>query len=51
MHGKTKNGRNTLNLRKKVVEFHWLAEKDHVRLKWLEDTLKAFRNKQQKCMK
>ena len=31
-----------------------LAEKDHVRLKWLKDTLKAFvnfRNKQQKGMK
>ena len=35
---------------KKVVEFHRLAEKDHVRLKWLKDTLKAsfsFGNKQQ----
>ena len=33
-----------------MVEFHRLAEKDHVRLKWLKDTLKAFvnfRNKQQ----
>ena len=33
MHGKTKTGRNTLNLRKKVVAFYGLAEKDHVRLK------------------
>ena len=33
-----------------MVEFHRLAEKDHVRLKSLKDTLKAFvnfRNKQQ----
>ena len=29
---------------KKVVEFHRLAEKDHARLKWLKDTLKAFFN-------
>ena len=36
------------------AEFHGLAEKHHVRLKWLKDTLKAFasfRNKQHKCMK
>ena len=33
MSGKTKNGRNTSNLRKNVVKFHELAEKDHVRLK------------------
>ena len=54
MHGKTKNGRNTSNLGKKVVEFHRLAEKDHARLKRLRHTLKAFvnfRNKQQKCKK
>ena len=33
MHGKTKNGRNTANLKKKVVEFHGLTEKDRVKLK------------------
>ena len=33
MHGKIKNGSNTSNLKKKVVEFHQLAEKDYVRLK------------------
>ena len=54
MHGKTKIGRKASNLRKKVVEFHWLAEKDDLRLKWLKDTMKAFvnfRDKQPKCMK
>ena len=45
MHGKTKNQSEI-----KVLEFHRQAEKDHARLKWLKDTLKAFinfRNKQQ----
>ena len=44
----------TLQIWEKVVEFHGLAEKDHVRLKWLKDTLKvfvSFRNKQQMCVK
>ena len=53
MHGKTKNVRNTWS-EKHVVGLHRLEEKDHVRLKLLKDTLKAFvnfRNKQQKCTK
>ena len=56
MHGEIKNGRNTSNFQIfKVVEFHRLAKKDHVRLNLLKDTLMKpfvdFRNKQQKCIK
>ena len=49
MHGKTKTVKH-FKFEKKVVEFHRLTKKDHVRLKSLKDTLKAFvnfRNKQQ----
>ena len=42
MHGKTKNDRSSSNLKKNMVELHWLAEKDNVRLKLLKDTLKSF---------